>query len=258
MTAIGTIAGGPPHRRARTDHPGGEAPLRQPVADDHHAADDPRVHLRGEPHRSGGSSDRRGRRRSRRRRDRRLPVQRRRRVLIFVYMMVVAVMAMSQSFAFALGFGVHAPGLLPRHRAHLRARSRRSTPRHRLLGAIERATNGWGLGGRMFTPMYFGDEWYVQVFACSSGCCCSSSSSAASRARSTCGGRRFGVTLFCRLIALAAGRRRRPADADRHLGGVRQFFADAGFVGCYASSLVPTVIAAVAGFLVLRRATPRS
>jgi hypothetical protein len=29
-----------------------------------------------------------------------------------------------------------------------------------LLGVIERATDGWGLGGHMFTPIYFGDVWW--------------------------------------------------------------------------------------------------
>ena len=86
---------------------------------------------------------------------------------LFVYMMVVAIQAVNASFPLALGWG--------------------STRRDFTLGAgvvwigltliwatvftvlsiIEEATNGWGLGGVMFTAIYFGDgPWYSRFLVC--------------------------------------------------------------------------------------------
>jgi hypothetical protein len=176
---------------------------------------------------------------------------------LFVYMMVVAIMAMSQTFAFALGFGATRRDYYLGTALAFVTLTAFYTALIGVLGAIERATDGWGLGGRMFTPVYFGDEWYVQIFAVAVlllffffvG---SISGAIYVRYKS------FGVTLFWCIVAVAVVG---TAALLTLVGGWEsfgKFFAEAGFVGGYATSLVPTVIAAVAGFFVLRRATPRS
>ena len=175
---------------------------------------------------------------------------------LFVYMMVVAIMAMSQTFAFALGFGATRRDYYLGTVLAFVSLTAFYTVLIGVLAAIERATDGWGLGGRMFTPMYFGDEWYVQLFAVAvlllffffvGGI----SGAIYVRYKS------FGVTLLWCLIALGLVGAAALLTLTDNWEAFGTFFADAGFVGGYATSLVPTVIAAVAGFFVLRRATPR-
>ena len=175
---------------------------------------------------------------------------------VFVYMMVVAVMSMSQTFAFALGFGATRRDYYLGTALTFVVLTAIYTAGFVVLGAIERATNGWGLGGRMFTPMYFGDQWYVQAFAVAAlllffffvG-----SISGAIYVRY----KAFGVTLLWCIIALGVVGLAALLTLTNGWEAFGKFFGDAGFVGGYATSLVPTVIAAVAGFFVLRRATPR-
>lgn len=176
---------------------------------------------------------------------------------IFVYMMVVAIMAMSQTFAFALGFGATRRDYYLGTALAFVTLTAFYTALIAVLAAIERATDGWGLGGRMFTPMYFGEPWYVQIFAVAVlllffffvG---SISGAIYVRYKS------FGVTLFWCIVALAVVGSAALLTLTRNWEAFGKFFGDAGFVGGYATSLVPTVIAAVAGFFVLRRATPRN
>ena len=176
---------------------------------------------------------------------------------VFVYMMVVAIMAMSRTFAFALGFGATRRDYYLGTALTFLALAVIYTAGFVVLGAIERATNGWGLNGHMFTPMYFGDQWYVQAFAVFTlllffffvG-----SISGAIYVRF----KAFGITLFWCIVTLAVVGGAALLTLTRTWEGFGKFFGDAGFVGGYAVSLVPTVIAAVAGFFVLRRATPRS
>lgn len=176
---------------------------------------------------------------------------------LFVYMMVVAILAMSQTFAFALGFGATRRDYYLGTALTFVVLTAFYTTLISVLAAIERATDGWGLGGRMFTPMYFGEEWNVQIFAIAVlllffffvG---SISGAIYVRYKS------FGVTLFWCLIALAIVGGAALLTLTATWGAFGEFFANAGFVGGYATSLVPTAIAAIAGFFVLRRATPRS
>jgi hypothetical protein len=175
---------------------------------------------------------------------------------LFVYMMVVAIMAMSQTFAFALGFGATRRDYYLGTALAFVSLTAFYTVLIGVLGAIERATDGWGLGGRMFTPMYFGDPWYVQVFAVAALLLFfffTGSISGAIYVRF----KAFGVTLLWCLIGLGLVGAAALLTLTGNWEAFGAFFADAGFIGGYATSLVPTVLAAVAGFFVLRRATPR-
>jgi len=178
---------------------------------------------------------------------------------IFVYMMVVAIQAVNVTFPFALGYGVTRRDFFLGTAVQFVALATMYATGLTILATIERATNGWGLGGRMFTAAYFGTDlpWYLQFFVFFVlllffffvGAVLGA---VYVRWKAT------GVTFF--LVALGA-----LVIVALYLltltdswPAVGEFFAAAGFVGTYAWSLVITAISGVAGYLILRRATPRA
>ena len=176
---------------------------------------------------------------------------------IFVYMLVVAVQAISGYFPFALGYSVTRRNYYLGITAFFVILSVIFTAGMSVLGAIEQATDGWGLGGRMFTSVYFGEDWLQRGFAYFTlllffffvG-----STVAAIYVRYKATGMTFfWVGLSVLLVALGA-----LITLTESWGAVGEFFANAGLVGSYAWSLVLTAIAAISGYLVLRRATPKS
>lgn len=176
---------------------------------------------------------------------------------IFVYMMVVAVMAMNQSFAYALGFSSTRRDYYLGTAITFVILSAIYTAAIVLLGIIERATNGWGLGGSMFDSMFFGNGPFEQAFCVFVGFLFFFFVGAASGAVYV-RWKAMGIILFFAVIALLLIGGAALLTLTGNWGAFGGFFANAGFVGSYAWSLVLTVIAAVAGFLILRRATPRS
>lgn len=176
---------------------------------------------------------------------------------IFVYMLVVAVLAMNASFAYALGFSSTRRDYFLGTALTFVILAAIYSAGFGVLGLIERATNGWGLGGRMFTAIYFGDHPLVQLFATFAlflffffiGAV---AGAVFVRFRST------GVITFFAILALILIGGAALFTLTGSWGSFAQFFVDAGFVGSYAWSLVPTAIFAVIAFFTIRRATPRS
>lgn len=82
---------------------------------------------------------------------------------IFIYMMVVAIQAFSITFRFALGLGVTRRDYWLGSAVTFVILAAMYAIGITILGAIERATDGWGLGGRMFSAVYFGDEWWQRL-----------------------------------------------------------------------------------------------
>jgi uncharacterized Tic20 family protein len=176
---------------------------------------------------------------------------------IFVYIMVVAVQAISVTFPFALGYGVTRRDYYLGTALTFTGLSAMFSVGLTILAAIEEATNGWGLGGRMFTTFYYGENWGQRLFIY------------------------FAAFLFFFSIGMAAASIwvRWKANgliaffvglAVIVVGGIAlftftgtwaafgSFFANAGFVGSFAGSHVVSAIAGISGFFVLRRATPKS
>ncbi|MEO6115899.1 MAG: ABC transporter permease, partial [Pseudolysinimonas sp.] len=85
---------------------------------------------------------------------------------IAVYMMIVAVQAISVTFPFALSYGATRRAYWLGTSLTFVLLSAMYAIGFTILGVIERATNGWGLGGRMFTPIYFGDTWWERLLVC--------------------------------------------------------------------------------------------
>lgn len=179
-------------------------------------------------------------------------------LFIFVYMMVVAVQAMSVTFPFALGYGATRRDFYLGSALTFVGLGAFYTVVYTVLAAIEGATGGWGVGGAMFTAMYFGDgAWWERsfaVFAAFLFFLFVGASAATIWVRWKANGM---YAYFIGLAFLLVG-----AGAlitwTQSWGRVGEFFATLGFTGSYAASLVLTAIAGVAGFLVLRRATPRT
>ena len=128
-----------------------------------------------------------------------------------------------------------------------------------ILAVLEQATNGWGVGGQMFTAIYFGGAdaplWQRTVtyfigmlFFFFIGAVFASVYVRWKAPGLTVSLIGFGAILLG-LVALFT--------VTRTWDAVGAFFATAGPFGIVLWLLVPTAIAGVVGYLVLRRATPR-
>lgn len=178
---------------------------------------------------------------------------------IFVYMMVIAIMAMNSSFSLALGFGstrrdyILGTGLTFVGLAAVYAVV------YILLAGIETWTGGWGLGGSMFNSIYFGADspWWLRLFHVFALFVFFFAIGSAFGSMYVRWKARGLILFFVILSALLLG-----AVALVTMVGnwsaVGDFFVAVGFTGGYALSLVISLIAGVAAYTILRKATPRS
>jgi hypothetical protein len=177
---------------------------------------------------------------------------------IFVYMMVVAVQAVNATFPFAQGYGVTRRDFYLGTSVAFVVLAAMYSAGLTILSYLEDATGGWGLGGRMFTSMYFGTgEWYARfllflvifLFFFFVG-----SATAAVYVR----WRTNGMLTFFALLALLLLGSTALITVTESWAGIGAWFVRNGANGVIVWSLVPTALAAVAGYFVLRRATPRN
>jgi len=125
------------------------------------------------------------------------------------------------------------------------------------LSIIEGATDGWGFGGHMFTEIYFGDNALHRLFIFFTGFLFFFFFGAAIatvyvRWKAT------GVTFFFVALGLVLVASAAALTVTKNWQIVGNFFAGAGLVGSFAWSLVITVLCAILGFLILRKATPKN
>lgn len=176
---------------------------------------------------------------------------------IFCYMMVVAIQAVNLTFPFALGYGVTRRDFWLGSLVTFTLLSAMYSIGMTILSVIEEATNGWGMGGRMFTAVYFGDGWPQRLFIFFVAFLFFFFFGAAI-ATVYVRWKASGVTLFFIVLGallIAAGALLTFTNNWQLIG---DFFGGAGLVGSFAWSLVITGISAVVGFLILSRATPKS
>ncbi len=176
---------------------------------------------------------------------------------IFVYMMVVAIQAISITFPFAQGYGVTRRDFYLGSALTFVVLAAMYTAGLTILSVIEEATGGWGFGGRMFTAIYFGDSTAQRVFIYFVAFLFfffvgSVIATMWVRWKAT------GVTIFFAALTLLLVAAAALITFTGNWPLIGQFFVTAGLVGSYAWSLVLTAIAAVTGFFILRRATPRA
>jgi hypothetical protein len=179
---------------------------------------------------------------------------------IFFYMMVVAVQAMNLTFPLALGYGSTRRDFYLGSALTFVLLSAGWAIALTILSVIETATNGWGVGLRMFTAIYFGggenDVWQrlVIFFCVMLWFFFVGAAFAAVYVR----WRAFGLTLsFLVLAAFLVGVIALITWAQAW-ESVGQFFITSQAIGVALWLLVPTAIAGLTGYLLMRRATPRS
>jgi hypothetical protein len=179
---------------------------------------------------------------------------------IFFYMMVVAIQAMNLTFPLALGFGSTRRDFYLGSALTFVMLSLGWSVVLTVLSALESLTNGWGVGLRMFTAIYFGGEstevWQrLIIFVCVMLFFFFTGAAFAAvyvRWKAT------GLTLSLILLgALLVGLIALFTYTDSW-DAVGAFFSNAQAFGVALWLLVPTVLFGVVGYLVLRRATPRS
>lgn len=177
----------------------------------------------------------------------------------FVYMMIVAIQAMNLAFPFALGFGSTRRDFSLGTGVTFLGLSAGWALLYTGLAMIEKATNGWGLGGTMFNAFYFGldEPWGVRLFNTFVAFLfffAIGSVFGAIYVRY----RARGLTLFFLALALVLIGLIALATLTSSWGAFAEFFVAIGWFGGYALSLPLSLVAGVAGHLILRRATPRS
>lgn len=177
---------------------------------------------------------------------------------IFVYMMVVAVQAVNLTFPFALGYSVTRRDFYLGTSVMFVLLSVYYAAIMTIMATIERATAGWGFGGAMFDVIYFNaDNPLLQfllflllfLFFFFVG---AATSSVYVRWRAN-GMYVFFAALTVLLVGLVA-----LATFTESWPQVGAWFASNGALGVALWSLVPTTLAALTGFRLLRRATPKN
>ncbi len=177
---------------------------------------------------------------------------------IFIYLLVAAVMAINLTFPFALGFSVTRRDFYLGTALAFAVTSALNAVALSVLAAIEQATGGWGLNGLLFTVLWAGGGtvaehaftfFAVQLFFCFVG---------AAIATVYMRWRIAGMVAFWVIggVALVGGFALATYTASWPAIGA--WIAAAGTTGLAAWSLLLSALAGVAGYIVLRRATPKN
>jgi hypothetical protein len=177
---------------------------------------------------------------------------------IFIYMMVIAIQAISITFQFALGFGVTRRNYYLGSALTFVILAVGYTIALSALAFVEELTNGWGLGAPFFTSAYFGDgAWWQRTLVYFVGllfCFFAGALFAGVWVR----WKSYGVMVAIGLILIfLIGVFGLFSIGDNYLL-VEQWFTTFDYFGNVMWLLVPTAINGVIGYLLLRRATPKS
>lgn len=177
---------------------------------------------------------------------------------VFVYMLIVGIQVIAATFPFALGYSVTRRDFSLGSGLTFVLLSAGYAVGFTLLSFVEEWTNGWGLGGHLFTSVYFAGESFVgRLFIVFSGMLFFFAVGAFSAALFM-RWRMYGVLAILALIVLLIVGAAALITFTGSWQAVGDWFVASGPVGVTAWLLVPTGFAALAGFAVLRRATPRT
>ncbi|WP_440708439.1 hypothetical protein [Herbiconiux sp. YIM B11900] len=179
---------------------------------------------------------------------------------IFVYMMVLGIQAVALAFPFALGFSVTRREFWLGTALNFVIVSAVYSAGMTLFAVIEQATGGWGFGAHFFTALYFGGDsapWYLRFllfFAIFLFFFFVGAVIATIYQRWRVNGMLvfFGVLILVALGLVAW------ATLTQNWPAVGAWFVATGVSGVVAWSVLPTVLSAIAGYLIIRRATPKN
>jgi hypothetical protein len=177
---------------------------------------------------------------------------------IFVYMTVVAAQAITITFPFALGYSVTRREYYLGTSLLFLLVSAGYAVAMAVLAAIEDATGGWGLGGHMFTAIYFGNEGALQRLFVFFSLFLFFLFAGAAIATIYMRWRMYGMIAFWAALAVVLIGLIALATYTRSWPAVGAWFAGNGATGVAAWLLLPTAVAAVTGYVVLSRATPKN
>lgn len=176
---------------------------------------------------------------------------------LFVYMLVVAVQAVNLTFPFAQGYSVTRRDFYLGTSLAFVAVSALNAVLYTLLKAVEEATGGWWLGGGFFSTLWYGDAWWetllitflLFLFFIFVG---------AAVATMYLRWRVYGLLGFFTVLALVIMGGLFLIGLTNSWVAVGGWFVANGPLGVALWSMPVAAVAAVAGFLLLRRATPRN
>lgn len=177
---------------------------------------------------------------------------------IYVYSIIVGVQAISRTFPFSLGFGVTRRDYYLGSVIAFVMLSVIYTVALTILNLLEGVTNGWFVNGRMFTPLYLNaGSWGLQSlfyfvlllvsFLASAGV-----------ATFWVRWKTVGLVGFFAVLAILLIGGIALLTYTKNWAAFGNWFGTTGLVGIASWLLVPAVAIAIAGFFILRRATPKS
>lgn len=177
-------------------------------------------------------------------------------LFLFIYMLVVAVQSVNQAFGLALGYGTTRRDFFLGSAVFYVILSVGYSVMLATLGAIETATNGWGIRLTFFSTSVIGLETWWQGFVFSLLAFLLFCFIGAATASVYVRWRAMGMYVFwASVVVVLFGGVLLISWLDAwHLVG--EFFVTAGVLGSAAWSLVFTGLCALAAWLILRRATP--
>lgn len=176
---------------------------------------------------------------------------------IFVYMFVLAIQSINVTFPFALGYGVTRKHYYFGTALAYVAMSAMYAVFLTVLAALENLSGGWGFGGRMFTAVYFGSQtWYQYLlvfFSIFVAFFFLGTLIGTIYVRWKVNGTlAFFAVLAVLLVAVVAG-----ITYTQSWMRVWNFLGTHDAISIYSWTLIPTAVLALAGFVILRRATPK-
>lgn len=176
---------------------------------------------------------------------------------IYVFLLVAATQAMNLTFAFALGLGITRRDYFLGTALYLAGLAVFYATGMTVLAAIESATNGWGLEGYIFAPLFVGDLPLVEQFAAHLMIAVFFFATGLFTGAIFVRWRALGLYVFFGALAFGVAGLILIASLFDGWQGVGAFFTERSPLAVIAWTLPWSGVTAVVAALILRRATPR-
>jgi hypothetical protein len=177
---------------------------------------------------------------------------------VVIYMMVIAVQTMNSTFPFAMGYGVTRRDFYLGSAAFFVLLAVGYAALLAVLGVVERATDGWGMGAQFFAPLFVGDigghGWFYLHLTLLLFFFFLGASTAGVYVRWRANGMYvfFGSLVVAVIATIWLIIQTDSGDA------IVDFVTDAGLFGMLTWSLVVSAALSLVGYRLIRRATPRA